>query len=449
MVKQLKTKKYSFMKQQIYTITLLFITLLGFSHRTAAQESSLMHFMRQSPQSLRTNPANLYDSVQWYMGIPFLFSHVSIDAHLGFAYNDIIQRQPDHSLQINPKVADKLISSRFMFATNYELISFGFHVHPQHMITFSTSLAADASVLLPGELATLLVKGNTPGETLHIKSDVNVMGYLETALGYSYSINKDWKAGIRLKYLIGMGNAYGRDLAASIHTDPNNYAMTLKTNALLQVSYVEPTKSVFENTGMAFDAGVYYHTPVEGLSVGASMVDWGWIDWRSSPRVYETKITGGEFVFSGLTSLDDDFGQILDTLGNIFEFQEGNGKSYRTPLPGKIYLSATYDLTKDDKFGFLFSTRALDHFSRTTVTLMYNRSVGRWLSVAVGNNFMTSKFFNPSMALNLRGGAFQFYIAAENFSSFNLTGLNTMHFQFGFNLTFLSKALPANTKYFE
>ncbi|MDR2358266.1 MAG: DUF5723 family protein [Prevotellaceae bacterium] len=422
----------------IYTFLMAIILCMPFN-RAAAQESTLMSFMRQSPQALRTNPAGLSDSVRWFMGIPFFLSHFGLDLDAGIAYSDAIQRNADNSLQINPKIADKIANARTMFNFNYELLSFGFRFQKKHMITFSLSAVADASFLLPGELVTLLVKGNTPGEPLSITSEINAAAYVEAALGYSFAINKNWKAGLRVKYLQGGANVFGKNFHASIATDPNDYKMTLTADAQAHFAYIDPSKSVMDNAGMAFDAGIYYNTPVKGLSVGVSMVDWGWINWTSNPKIYEAKMQDGNFEFAGLTSLDDDIDQIIDTLKNVFDFKDRDGQAYRTMLPGKIYVSAAYNLTKDDKFGFLFSTRALDSFSRTTFTLMYNRSVGRWFSVSIGNNIMTSKLFNPSLALNLRGGAFQFYIAAENISSFNPAHIRTLNLQFGLNLTFLNK----------
>ncbi|MDR2802212.1 MAG: DUF5723 family protein [Prevotellaceae bacterium] len=422
----------------IYTFLIAIILSASFN-QAAAQESTLMSFMRQSPQSLRTNPAGLSDSVRWFMGIPFVLSHFGLDFDAGISYGDVIQRNADNSLQINPKVADKIADARTMLNFNYELLSFGFRFQKRHMITLSLSTVVDASLLLPGELAALLVEGNTPGKPLAVTSEINAAAYVESALGYSFAINKNWKAGVRVKYLVGGASAWGKNLRATIETDPNDYKMTLTADAQAHVAYVDPAESVTGNTGMAFDAGVYYNTPVEGLSVGVSMVDWGWIDWTSNPKIYEAKMQDGKFEFAGLASLDGNFDQIIDTLKNVFDFKDRDGEEYRTMLPGKIYVSAAYNLTKNDKFGFLFSTRALDNFSRTTFTLMYNRSVGKWFSVAVGNNFMTTKFFNPSIAFNLRGGAFQFYLAAENISSFNAASARTLNLQFGMNLTFMNR----------
>ncbi|MDR3350069.1 MAG: DUF5723 family protein [Prevotellaceae bacterium] len=423
-----------------YIYTFLAVILAGAPfYDASAQESALMSFMRQSPQSLRTNPAGLSDSIRWFMGMPFFLSHLSVDVDAGFSYRDAIRRNADNSLQINPGITEKIRNARTMFNVNYELLSFGFRFRERHMLTFGVSAVADASVLLPGELATLAVKGNTPGKSLSVTSEINASAYVEAALGYSFAVNKNWKAGLRVKYLKGAGNIFGKNLRAGIATGADDYTMTLHADAQVHTSWLKAPAPEPGNTGMAFDAGVYYNTPVEGLSAGFSMTDWGWIDWTSNPKIYETGVQDGDFEFAGLTSLEGDFSQVVDTLKSIIDLKSRDGKAYRATLPGKIYVSVAYRLTENDTFGFLFSTRALDSFSRTAFTLMYSRSVGKWFSVSAGNNFMASKIFNPGIAFNIRGGAFQFYLAAENISSLNPAHARTLHVQAGMNLTFWNR----------
>ena len=437
------------MKKQIHTALLVF-AVAGFSYHARAQESTLTHFFTQSPLSLRTNPANLSNDAQWFFGIPAL-SSININAYAGVSYSDMFRRMPDNSIQVKPSVLDK---ARFSVPLNvgarFDLISFGFRVHPQHLITFSTSAVVDGNAALPGDAFRLLIAGNTPGEALNIKMNPTANAYFETAIGYSFTINDSWKVGARVKYLLGVANLHGVNSNIVLHTDPTDYSMRLQANALLQTSNISslnndpltPLKRCFDNPGLGFDFGVRYNTEIEGLSVGLGLIDWGWINWSSDLTSYEASLTNKEFVFAGLSSLDGNFEQIIDTLKDRFGFEKRAGTPYRTPLSGKIYIDATYDLTPYDKFGFLFGTRALDHFSRTSFTLMYNRSVGKWLSVSLGNNFMRSFIFNPSMALYLKGGTFQFFLAVENLSSVSATTAHSVGFHFGLNLTFSRKAQP-------
>jgi hypothetical protein len=438
------------MTKQRYTILLLLFAVAGFSYQSRAQESTLKHFFTQSPLSLQTNPANLSNDAQWFFGIPVL-SNFNINANMGVSYSDMFRRTPDNSIQVKPSVLDKVRSSiPLNGGARVDLVSFGFRGHPQHLITFSTSVVADVSLALPGDAFRLLIAGNRPGEALNIKMNPAASAYFETAIGYSFTINDSWKVGARVKYLLGMANLYGPSSNIILNTDPTDYSMRLRADALLHTSNLSsldsdpltPLKRCFDNPGFAFDFGVRYNTEIEGLSVGLSLIDWGWINWTSDLTSYEAKLANTEFVFTGLSNLNGNFQQIIDTLKNSFGFEKRTGTSYRAPLPGKIYIDATYDLTQYDKFGFLFGTRALDHFSRTTFTLMYNRSVGEWLSVSLGNNFMRSHIFNPSMALYLKGGTFQFFLAVENLSSVSATTAHAAGLHFGLNLTFNSKAQP-------
>jgi hypothetical protein len=317
---------------------------------------------------------------------------------------------------------------------HYELLSFGVRFREDNMITFSLSAKAFGTFLFPKDVATLLVEGNTPGGTLSIDSDVNASAYVEAALGYSRIIDKNWKVGARVKYLAGLANAYSDNVGISIATNADDYSLKLSSDALLRTSVMEDNP--FRNSGVAFDAGVYYKSPVKGLAFSFSLVDWGYIQWNSDRKAFRSEVKNGVYDFKGITDVkDNDMNAILDTLENVLEFNEiDNPDAYTSPLLGKIFFGAAYDISKHDKVGFLFSTRALQHFSRTTFSLMYSRSVGNWFTVAAGNNFMTQKLFNPSLALHFRAGSFQLHIVGENISSFYLKDVSTANIQFGMSI---------------
>jgi hypothetical protein len=426
-------KKREFMKKNIALVILAFFLLAPVA-RVAAQESTLLHFMRQSPQSLRSNPANLSDSVKFFMGIPFL-SGINTDFNLGFSYSDAIYRDAFDSLRINRSIVDQLTgSSRMGLDFNYELLSFGVRFREDNMVTFSLSAKAFGTFLFPKDVATLLVDGNTPGGRLAIDSDVSASAYVEAAVGYSRIINENWKVGARVKYLAGMANVYSDGVNISVDTDPGDYSLRLSSDALLRTSVVQ--KNPFQNSGVGLDAGVYFTSPVKGLDFSLSLVDWGYIQWNADRKAFRSEVRNGVYEFKGITNVEDNnVNAIVDTLKEVLDFNEiDRPNAYASPLPGKIFFGASYELSRHDKFGFLFSTRALQNFSRTTFSLMYSRSVGKWFTVAAGNNFMIQKLFNPSLALHFRTGNFQFYFVGENISSFYLKDISTANLQFGMSI---------------
>jgi hypothetical protein len=341
-------------------------------------------------------------------------------------------------LHINQDIMNRLKkSSRLGFDVNYELLSFGVRLREDNMITFSLSAKAFGTLLFPKDFAALLIKGNVPGETLSIESEVNASAYVEAALGYSRIINENVKVGVRVKYLAGLANVYGDDLKASITTDPEDYSLKLSSKALVRATILDfEDDNPLKNSGLGFDVGAYYKSPVKGLEFSLSLIDWGYIQWNSKGTAYQSKVENGEYVFKGISIKEDDMNAILDTLEDVLGFKEqDNPEPYTSPLPGKIFFGATYDFSAYDTFGFLFSTRALQRFSRTTFSLMYSRAVGNWFTVAAGNNVMLQKLFNPCLAVHFRLGSFQFHIAGENLSSFNLKNISTANIQFGMNIS--------------
>jgi hypothetical protein len=416
------------------TLFVLSFALCTATVQVAAQESTLLHFMRNSPQSLRSNPANLSDTVRHFVGIPFL-SNINLDLNLPFSLGDALTRHANDSLYLNQNFPDKLHSKNPLgLDVNYELVSFGIRFKEKNMITFSLAAKAYGALDFPKSLASLVFNGNTPGSSIVAEPDVNAAAYLEAALGYSRIIDENWKVGFRVKYLVGAASVYGKDMRFSMYTDPNDYSLKFETNAMVQTSVLDPD-DLFANAGFGFDAGVYYKSPIKGLDFSLSFIDWGYIQWNGGITAYQTNSVPYEFKgFSDVanTSIES----LKDTIMTLFSLDSvPNPSSYSTPLPGKIFFGASYDITHYDKVGFLFSTRAMHNFDRTTFSLMYSRSVGKWLTVSVGNNFLLSRLFNPSAGMNLRFGNFQLYLVAENITAFNVKDMSAVNLQFGMNVT--------------
>jgi hypothetical protein len=420
-----------------YIALLVFSIVLLFSAvKATAQESTLLHFMRQSPQSMRSNPANFLDTAKLFFGIP-LFSNINADINFGFAYSDWISRNAKNdSLYLNHNILGKLDQSSYVgIDVNYELISFGIRFREDNMITFSLAAKAFGTFKFPKDLIRFVLNGNGDGGTLAAETDVNGSAYMEAAVGYTRRIDDNWKVGARVKYLAGVSNAYGKDMHVTVETDPDDYTLKLRSEALLKTSLID--KDPFANSGVGLDAGVYYKTPIQGLDVSLSLIDWGFITWTSDLRHYKSEVKNGEYVFQGITDIDgDNFNSIVDTLKDVLDFRKlDNPESYSSTLPGKIFFGLSYEISQYDKIGFLFSTRALHDFQRTTYSLMYSRQVGNWFTVAAGNNFMTTGLFNPSLGVHFRLGNFQLQMVAENISSFYVKDMKAVNIQFGMNIT--------------
>ena len=402
------------------------------SRPAAAQESNLLHFMNTTPQALRSNPANFPDSMEMYFGVPFL-ANINVGVGSPLAWSDIFIHRRD-SLLFNRHLAsimpdDSRISADF----NYDIFTFGKRFNNKHYITVGLTAKGYGEASLPKDIVNLLVNGNSAFTKKPLALDASFFGitYGELAIGYGYHINKHWTVSGRVKFLGGIASAYSESLKATLATDPNTYDLTGTTDILFKTAH----GNIFENPGAGVDAGIYFKTPLQGLELGLSFIDWGFIRWNANVTEHRGVKNDQSISFSGITDISaggDVMKTFLDTLKNQLDLEERNGEAFRTVLPGRLFFSASYNFSPNDRIGLLFRTDVLQHFARSGITIMYNRLISDWFSVSAGNNFIFDLgAFNPGIAMNFTASTFQFYITVENFRSFYLRDMDGIRLQLG------------------
>ena len=406
------------------------------SRPAAAQESNLLHFMNTTPQALRSNPANFPDSMEMYFGVPFL-ANISAGAGSPLSWSDIFTQRRD-SLHFNRNVANLLPDDSRVFADfNYDIFTFGQRFNNKHYITAGLSVKGYGDAGLPKDIVNLLVQGNAAFVNKPLSLEASFFGitYGELSLGYGYHFNKRWTLSGRVKLLTGIAGAYSESLKATLTTNPATYDLTGTTDILFKTAQ----GNIFENLGVGVDAGLYFKTPVEGLHFGLSFIDWGFIHWNGHITEHRGVKNNQSVSCTGITDLSsggDVMKSFLDTLKSQLDLDEYAGKAFRTVLPGRLFFSASYDITPADRLGLLFRTDVLHNFSRSSVTIMYNRLLGNWFSASIGNNFIFDLgAFNPSLAMNFSVSTFQFYVVVENFRSFYLRNMDSFRLQLGMAIT--------------
>jgi hypothetical protein len=398
----------------------------------AAQESNLLHFMNTTPQALRSNPANFPDSVEMYFGVPFL-ANISVGVGSPLSWSDIFIHRRD-SLFFNSHLVSTMPDNSHISADfNYDIFTFGKRFNNKHYITVGLTAKGYGDIGLPKDIVNLLVNGNSAFTKKPLVLDASFFGitYGELSVGYGYHINKNWTLSGRIKLLGGVASAYSETLKATLATNPDTYDLTGSTDILFKTA----KGNIFENLGVGVDAGVYFKTPLQGLELGLSFIDWGFIHWNADITEHRGVKNNQSISFSGITNITsggDVMKTFLDTLKNQLDLEERDGNAFRTILPGRLFFSASYNFTPDDRIGLLFRTDVLQDFDRSGITIMYNRLVSDWFSVSVGNNFIFDLgAFNPGIAMNFSASSFQFYIAVENFRSFYIRDMDGIRLQLG------------------
>ncbi|MDR2802295.1 MAG: DUF5723 family protein [Prevotellaceae bacterium] len=406
---------------------------LSFMFRpVAAQESNLLHFMNTTPQALRSNPANFPDSMKMYFGVPFL-ANIGVGVGSSLSWSDIFIHRRD-SLFFNRNLLNAMPDNSSIFADfNYDIFTFGQRFNNKHYITVGLTVKGYGDINLPKDIVNLLINGNAAFTKKPLVLDASFFGitYGELAVGYGYHINKHWTLSGRIKLLGGVASAYSESLKATLATDPATYNLTGTTDILFKTAQ----GNIFENIGVGVDAGVYFKTPLQGLEFGLSFIDWGFIRWNANVTEHKGVKNNQSISFSGITDISsggDVMKTFIDTLKNQLDLEKRDGDAFRTLLPGRLFFSASYNFSPNDRIGLLFRTDALQHFTRSGITILFIRLVSDWFSVSVGNNFIFDlKAFNPSIAMNFSASTFQFYIAVENFRSFYLRVMDSVRLQLG------------------
>jgi hypothetical protein len=398
----------------------------------AAQESNLLHFMNTTPQALRSNPANFPDSMKMYFGVPFL-ANIGVGVGSSLSWSDIFIHRRD-SLFFNRNLLNAMPDNSSIFADfNYDIFTFGQRFNNKHYITVGLTVKGYGDINLPKDIVNLLINGNAAFTKKPLVLDASFFGitYGELAVGYGYHINKHWTLSGRIKLLGGVASAYSESLKATLATDPATYNLTGTTDILFKTAQ----GNIFENIGVGVDAGVYFKTPLQGLEFGLSFIDWGFIRWNANVTEHKGVKNNQSISFSGITDISsggDVMKTFIDTLKNQLDLEKRDGDAFRTLLPGRLFFSASYNFSPNDRIGLLFRTDALQHFTRSGITILFIRLVSDWFSVSVGNNFIFDlKAFNPSIAMNFSASTFQFYIAVENFRSFYLRVMDSVRLQLG------------------
>ena len=253
------------------------------------------------------------------------------------------------------------------------LLGFGFRMFGGYT-NFSLGLHSSVSANLPKGFFEFAKKGL--GQSAYSFSDINMrtMEYAALTIGHSREIIDGLRVGVNAKYLLGL--AY-----ANVHVDKLNVELSeerwmVESHAKAEAALGAEARLEADEDGMlvppyfsspvmddistlspaahgfAFDFGAVYDMSefVDGLTVSASVVDLGRINWqymmKASTR--ETKI-----IFDGFSEVDpNDFeGSVnkeLEQLGEeasaMVELYADGTSVVSTPLGATMYLGAEYNM---------------------------------------------------------------------------------------------------------
>ena len=431
------------------------LTMVAAILPTSAQELRTSYFMETSNYRHQMNPA-LLDSPYFGMFFSninlgmtgnigakqFIFDTNGLDGYTGnYRYTTFMDPNVDAKTFLN-KLHDK---NRFDLYLNYNLFSVGFKAWGGVNL-LELNLRSNTNLTLPKGLFEF---AKTAGEKEHYEFGglgMRTQNYMELALGHSRDINKQWRVGGKLKFLIGA--AYADFTADNVTLDMTEDAWRIQSNAQVKASLLksdviheDPSKNSADGRprvkeldnfgfslpgfGMALDLGVTYK-PIENLTLSAAITDLGFISWKNTHHASSQ----GDYTFDGFNNIyigsdkdqtediDDQFDQIGDDLEEMFSVYDDGTKTATQALAATLNVGAEYKLPAYDKlkFGFLYTSRIHGKYSWHQGMLNVGVRPVKWFECNV-NGAVTSTGVTAGGMLSLKAPHFNFYIAADRFFS--------------------------------
>ena len=409
----------------------------------------------KTPYTYRINPSATPET-KFFIGLPMLgHQNVQITNRIS-SVNNLFVKNAQDSLVLNTSESFYNAMGEKTYigvdVTN-QIFAFGFKAKNSY-INFDISNRLVSEVGFGSDLFKFIAQGNG-GSLLGQRAGfdglgASLMSYIEYGLGYSREINPNVSIGGRFKLLSGLANLSGTNTSFGITTDSVNYNLTFDGQADIKssntviftdsayMSNIDPMRLAkmaynFSNFGMSFDFGTTIKLS-EKLTANASVIDLGFINWKTGVSNYSVEKFTYSFKGLDLNSLLSDSSdiakEITDSLTSIFKV--GNStKSYSTGLPTKIYLGGSYNWNNYLSTGLTFYNEFYNSSYRAGVVLSSTFSLRHWLGATLNYGIYSRSSANVGFGLRIRG----FYVLTDNLVALlNYQAVKAASVCFGFNL---------------
>lgn len=278
--------------------------------------------------------------------------------------------------------------------------------------TLSISARTNVMTTMPHALFSLLKEG-VANKTYDITDfGMRANAFAEIALGHSQQLGSDWRFGFSLKGLIGGASINARFNKATLELGADNWRVT--SNAILEASmkdlafketvnsrtghkYVNDIEKINQpgigGYGAAIDLGVVYKpSAIQGLTVSASVLDLGAIQWNN----LLTASTNGDKTFNldrytfntddnASNSFSNEMDRIKDDLSALYELENmGDQGTKIDKLAMTANVGAQYEMPfwRALSLGLLHTMRIDGDYTSNETRLSVNLAPVKFFSLA-------------------------------------------------------------------
>ena len=437
---------------KVYIVTFFIFIVSIFD--VEAQSDLGLYGLRVVPQSNLSNPAFIPEG-NTIIGIPFISSISHTTYSSSFSFNDIfVTKDGSDSLYLN---LNNLVSKskENNFITEYienDIIYIG-HKIENSFLNLGIRNRVYSRAMYSNDLVTLLWNGNGDYINEEFKLNntfINHDHFLSYYLGYGLRIGDNITFGIRANLNQGLSSIQTSNNQLYINTAPHdhnvfsinsNTGFTINTSGI-SLDSPENDKSVseyifnFRNIGFSVDFGADFKIS-ERVKINFSVLDLGFINWKSNLTSYESSSDYIEFtgIYADINATEDIFEAYADSITKLFDINEFEHK-FKTHLPTRIFAGLEYySLDKSNRLSFVFSGTFLKNNFSPAFSVGYDKTVFKYLTFKVTYSYLKYAPLNLGGGLVVNIQPFQFYILTDNIlSAFYWSGQKYINFRFGFNL---------------
>ena len=407
------------------------LSIATFSISGTAQTDLGSYFMPMTWGANQMNPS-FTDSSKIQIHLPLLSYHLYHSPE--FTLDEIIFQNGDQNVLNLDMVLDKLENeNEFNSTLDIQTLGIGIKLN-KFFVSLSHRIRFDSDLRYSEELAQLIWNGNAQfiGETVEFGPELFVNSFHEIGLGVQYQITDKLGVGGKLKYLSGIGSIVTKNSEASLYTSDDIYQLTFNTDYSLQTASFLSIEGVSDfnftidqftldnlfssNSGVGFDLGLNYQINSK-LNLSASVVDLGAITWQDQTKEYASV---GSYDYDGVDLsnffADDslEFDIKLDTLEQIFGFQERTTDSYRTNLNSNFYLSGQYELSDKLKLGVLFRNIFGNNKSDSALALNLQYRIAKFIGFGINYAYIDGQADNFGVMGFAKLGPVQIFGSSDN-----------------------------------
>lgn len=434
----------------------LSLICLGYFSSLRGQSDMLLYNFNSLGQSIYTNPAMPQDNRLW-IALPAV-SGVSLHYHnSGFTPAEVFKENSDINANL-AEVSNQLDEDdQLALHQSIDLLGLGFRAWDGYVSLGARQIADFRMDLSPQLFKTAFGSNNSLSNFNLDEFSQELNLRTETYLGYQRAFLDDQLTlGVRGKYLFGQGHTYIERMNASIRQEGNQDPLQIETDILIRASgntdadYGDFQDAIFsDNQGFAVDLGAHWR-PNSKWQFGASLLDWGSINWQENTRSWESK---GEYSFDGIEvdfsdeNFQDQYQASLDSLEEELNFQEDSGATYSRSLPTRLFLSGQWNLTEKHSFGLLYHARFWEGQAYHDFGLNYSGDLTNWFRVSAGYSIINGTYGNLGLGMEFHLGPVQLYLMSDNaMAAFNYGDVRTANVRVGINVALRPKKNSGKTK---